>query len=69
MQTEQPIFGVIVPMLSPFTEDGEIDIDASKKMARRLVEAGTIPFVLGTTGEAFSIHPAKQEILLLYGSA
>lgn len=64
MQNEEPIFGVIIPMLSPFMEDGEIDIDASKKMARRLVEAGTIPFVLGTTGEAFSIHPAKRETLL-----
>ena len=47
--------GVIVPMLTPFNEDDGIDVESAKKMARRLADAGTFVFVLGTTGEGFSI--------------
>lgn len=51
--------GVIVPMLTPFVESGVVDVEAARKMAIRLAQAGTYVFVLGTMGEAFSI-PLKQ---------
>jgi 4-hydroxy-tetrahydrodipicolinate synthase len=47
--------GVIVPMITPFTKDGLIDIEAVKKIIDHLVAAGTAPFILGTTGESASI--------------
>jgi len=51
--------GVIVPMLTPFDKRGAVDVEAARKMALRLAQAGTYVFVLGTMGEAFSI-PLKQ---------
>jgi 4-hydroxy-tetrahydrodipicolinate synthase len=56
--------GVIVPMLTPFSADGAIDIGAARRMARRLADAGAFVFVLGTTGEGFSISAAKREQLV-----
>jgi hypothetical protein len=43
--------GVVVPMLTPFGQDGAIDLGCAGKMARRLAQAGTFVFLLGTTGE------------------
>jgi 4-hydroxy-tetrahydrodipicolinate synthase len=51
-------------MLTPFGEDGSIDVGSTKKMARRLAQAGTFVFVLGTTGEGFSIPLKKREELV-----
>jgi len=56
--------GVIVPMITPFDEEGEIDIGSARSLAGRLDEAGTIVFVLGTTGEGFSIATDKREQLV-----
>jgi len=47
--------GVIVPMITPFTKDGNIDIEATGKIIEHLIAAGTAPFILGTTGESASI--------------
>ncbi len=56
--------GVIVPMLTPFKEGGAIDVASAKKMAIRLAQAGTFVFLLGTTGEGFSISLEKREVLV-----
>ena len=47
--------GVIVPMITPFTKDGKIDIEATGRIIEHLIAAGTAPFILGTTGESASI--------------
>lgn len=47
--------GVIVPMVSPFNEDLTVDVIAAKKIASLIVEAGAIPFLLGSTGEGLSM--------------
>ena len=47
--------GVIVPMATPFTEQGRIDRARVERITAHLVEAGCHPFVLGTTGEGASI--------------
>jgi dihydrodipicolinate synthase/N-acetylneuraminate lyase len=47
--------GVIVPMVTPFTNDGIIDIEAIEKIIEFLIAAGTAPFIMGTTGESASI--------------
>lgn len=56
--------GVIIPMLTPFGEDGMIDVGSAREMASRLAQAGTFVFVLGTTGEGFSIPLDKREELV-----
>lgn len=47
--------GVIVPMVTPFTEKGEIDEPAARRVTEHIVAGGASPFVLGTTGEGASV--------------
>ncbi|NOX65408.1 MAG: dihydrodipicolinate synthase family protein [Chlorobi bacterium] len=47
--------GVIVPMITPFTEDGKVDLDSVEKIIEKFIENDSFPFILGTTGEAASI--------------
>ena len=47
--------GIIVPMVTPFTGDGEIDQPAAERIVDFVLDAGAAPFVLGTTGEDASI--------------
>jgi dihydrodipicolinate synthase/N-acetylneuraminate lyase len=47
--------GIIVPMITPVTMDGNIDLNSAERIARQLVDNGCIPFIMGTTGEASSI--------------
>lgn len=56
--------GVVVPMVTPFEENGEIDEPAAERIAEHLVEGGTAPFVLGTTGELASIPLEQREVLV-----
>ena len=47
--------GVIVPMITPFTNNGEIDFGAVEKIINNFIQNGVYPFILGTTGESTSI--------------
>ncbi len=47
--------GVVVPMVTPFTENGSIDLPAAEKVTLYLLENDAFPFILGTTGESLSI--------------
>ena len=49
-----PVFGtVLTAMVTPFTADGKLDIDAGVRLAHHLVEQGNDGLVLaGTTGES-----------------
>ncbi len=57
--------GVVVPMISPFTPSGAIDVPAVGRVVDVLVQgkvAGIFP--LGTTGESASIHPVEKRNLV-----
>jgi 4-hydroxy-tetrahydrodipicolinate synthase len=56
--------GVIIPMITPFTPEGGLDKAAAVRVAQFLVEAGTYPFLLGTTGESASV-PISMRIELV----
>lgn len=56
--------GVIVPLVTPFTAQGEIDEAAATRIVNHCAEAGVHVFVLGTTGEAASIATAKRVRLI-----
>lgn len=55
MGKETKYRGVVVPMVTPFTEDGGIDIPAAQKVTDHIVAGGGCPFILGTTGEGASV--------------
>ncbi len=64
MRGKKKYHGVMVPMISPFTREGSIDLPAVKKIIDHLVTAGTHPFILGTTGEGSSVSDAQRLTLV-----
>ncbi len=58
------IQGVIVPMVTPFTGDGQIDEVAVERITHYLIDHEAVPFVLGTTGEYASIsYPERVKLV------
>ena len=59
-----PYHGVIIPMITPVTPNGELDEPAVRRVIDYLVDGGVNGiFILGTTGEASSI-PAAMKLRL-----
>ncbi len=56
--------GVIVPMVTPFNSNGKINKDDAAKMTRYLLSHSVIPFILGTSGEVYSISLDERDILV-----
>jgi len=52
--------GVVVPMITPFTANGKVDIPAAKKITEHLISSNNIPFILGTTGESSSVPNSER---------
>ena len=65
MPAANPYRGVVVPMISPFTPDHRIDVEAAARVVNHLVAHGVAGvFPLGTTGEAASIPiPEKRRLV------
>ncbi|MDC4233032.1 4-hydroxy-tetrahydrodipicolinate synthase [Actinomyces sp. B33] len=58
-------FGTLAPaMVTPFHEDGSIDLDSAQRLAGRLVDDGSDTILLsGTTGESSTTHqPEKNDL-------
>ncbi|MBN2180573.1 MAG: dihydrodipicolinate synthase family protein [Sedimentisphaerales bacterium] len=60
MAKEKQYHGVVVPMVTPFKQNGGIDLDAAEKITDHIAGSGACPFALGTTGEAVSIHTSAK---------
>ena len=59
-----PYHGVIIPMITPVTPNGELDEPAVRRVIEYLIDGGVNGiFILGTTGEAASI-PAAMKLRL-----
>jgi 4-hydroxy-tetrahydrodipicolinate synthase len=59
------IGGVITAMVTPFADDGSVDIDAARGLARHLVEHGSHGLVVaGTTGESPTLSDDEKLELL-----
>lgn len=56
--------GVIVPMVTPFTENLLIDTQSVEKILLTFLKAGVSPFLLGTTGESVSVSGAQKLLLV-----
>lgn len=55
MKRESMYKGVVVPMVTPVTAAGEIDLDAVERIINSFVESGVSPLLMGTTGEGNSV--------------
>ena len=59
------IKGVITAMVTPFTDDGALDLEAARRLARHLVESGSHGLVVaGTTGESPTLSDTEKLRLL-----
>lgn len=57
--------GVVVPMMTPFTEEHTVDALAVHTLVNHLIDHRTHPFILGTTGEAASIPHSERKRLVM----
>jgi len=57
--------GVVVPMVTPFTESGEIDVPATIRICENFVKNGVSPLLLGTTGESTSVSPDDSRLFVI----
>jgi 4-hydroxy-tetrahydrodipicolinate synthase len=57
--------GILTAMVTPFADDGSVDLDAARRLARHLVEHGSHGVVVaGTTGENPTLTDEEQLELL-----
>ncbi len=57
--------GLFVPLITPFTADGELALDALEQLAHRVLDDGATGIVaLGTTAEAATLTQAEQAAVL-----
>jgi dihydrodipicolinate synthase/N-acetylneuraminate lyase len=64
VKKQKKYHGVVIPMITPFTEHGKLDEDAAIKLINHILDGETYPFILGTTGESASI-PIETRIKLV----
>lgn len=60
------LFGTVIPaMVTPFHEDGSIDLDSAQRLAVALVDGGCDGILVsGTTGESPTTHGPEKEQLV-----
>jgi len=56
--------GVVVPMVTPVTQDGRLDVEAVKRIVEFFAQAGVSPLLMGTTGEGNSVSQADGRLLV-----
>ncbi|MSO17837.1 MAG: hypothetical protein EXQ68_04040, partial [Acidimicrobiia bacterium] len=61
MASSQPLRGVYVPLVTPFSSDGQVALAAMEVLANRYLDAGAAGLTpLGTTGEAPALDGDEQ---------
>jgi len=62
---EPSLRGLYVPLITPFTDDGDVALDALEKLAHSVIDSGAAGLVaLGTTGEHATLTPAERHTVL-----
>ena len=65
LSVTKPYHGVVVPMVTPITSQGDLDEPAVRRVIDHLIEGGVSGiFVLGTTGEAASVPRTMRSRLV-----
>lgn len=61
----KPLEGIIVPLVTPLSGDGRIDIEGLNNLIEHVVRGGVHGiFILGTTGEAQSLSMKQREEMI-----
>lgn len=62
MSLPEKFGGIVPPVATPFTEDGEIDVPSLERLLRYLMDGGVHGlFVLGSTAEMAALSDAQRE--------
>jgi 4-hydroxy-tetrahydrodipicolinate synthase len=62
---ESSLQGLFVPLITPFTDEGDLAPDALEKLAHAVIDSGAAGLVaLGTTGEAATLTAAERHAVL-----
>ncbi|MEI6949548.1 dihydrodipicolinate synthase family protein [Paraflavisolibacter sp. H34] len=69
MNTTKKYGGVVVPAVTPLTEDFRLDEEAVERMFHNFRRHGVHPFILGTTGEAPSLPASVKEAYIKKAAA
>ena len=56
--------GVVVPMVTPVTQDGQLDTEAVKRIINYFAENKVSPLLMGTTGEGNSVSQADGQLFV-----
>lgn len=64
MKIEKRYHGVVVPMVTPITNEGKADTEAVKRIITNLAAHNVAPLIMGTTGEGNSV-PADMGVELI----
>ncbi|TRW42994.1 dihydrodipicolinate synthase family protein [Georgenia yuyongxinii] len=57
--------GIVPPIVTPLTAEGEVDLPSLERLTRHLVDAGVHGiFVLGSTGEVAYLTDAQRELVV-----
>jgi 4-hydroxy-tetrahydrodipicolinate synthase len=65
MATGRLLQGVYVPLITPFTAEGSVAVDAVERLCHEYLDAGCAGIVaLGTTGESSSLDTAEQRTVI-----
>ena len=56
--------GVVVPMVTPVTQDGRLDVAAVERIINFFAQTGVSPLLMGTTGEGNSVSQADGQLLV-----
>ena len=60
--------GVVVPMVTPVTKDGDIDVKAVERIIDNFAKHGVSALLMGTTGEGHSVS-AEQGVKMIEAAA
>lgn len=65
MSEPQTFHGIVPPVATPFTEDGEVDIPSLERLLRYQMDGGVHGlFVLGSTGEMAALSDAQRQQII-----
>ncbi|MEP6676733.1 MAG: dihydrodipicolinate synthase family protein [Ferruginibacter sp.] len=61
MNTEKKYRGIVIPAVTPLTQEHRLDHEAIEKMFIHFYKCNASPFILGTTGESASLSMALKK--------
>ena len=65
MKPPDPPSGIITPLLTPFSDDEQIDLEALRRVVDHVVWGGVHGiFVLGTTGEFVALDDCERQLVM-----